>query len=257
MVQNTVAVAFKNVSKKYLTGEKYYPSLRDWVATFFSREFFKGKKSFFALKDLTFSIRRGESIGFIGPNGAGKSTILQLISRVISPTSGQIDAHGRVAGLLELGAGFHPELTGRENIFFQGTIMGMRRQEIEDRAEDIIAFADLGEFIDSPVKHFSSGMYARLGFAVAIHVNPDVLLVDEILSVGDAAFQEKCYSTIEKLCHRGDITVVMVSHNLPILERLCQRLYFLDKGKVIASGEPKKIIRLYLDREKLDISSYT
>lgn len=246
MSKDAIAVAFHHVSKRYLTGSKYYPSLRDWVATFFSREFFKGKQSFYALHGLNFTVRKGEVVGFIGPNGSGKSTILRLISRVTLPTSGSIETNGKIAGLLELGAGFHPELTGRENIFFQGSILGMDKSEIAERTHDIIAFAALGEFIDSPIKHFSSGMYARLGFSVAIHLNPDVLLIDEVLAVGDAQFREKCYSRIEQFCENTTKSVILVSHSLPMLDRLCQRLYWIDKGEIVDEGLPKEIISKYL-----------
>ncbi|OGY18498.1 MAG: hypothetical protein A3F04_02020 [Candidatus Chisholmbacteria bacterium RIFCSPHIGHO2_12_FULL_49_9] len=246
MANHQTAVEFHQVSKKFLIGENYYPSLREWIATFFSREFFIGKESFYALRDLNFIVKKGESVGFIGPNGAGKSTILKLIARVTIPTDGVVRINGKVTGLLELGAGFHPELTGRENIFFKGTILGMGKKEIEKRMDEIVAFADLGQFIDSPIKLFSSGMYARLGFAVAIHLDPEILLIDEILSVGDASFVEKCYRRIEHFCQNPNKTTMIVSHNLGMLKRLCSRLYLLDKGRIIAEGKPKTIIQQYL-----------
>lgn len=247
MVINSVAISFKSVSKQYLTGERYYPSLRDWISTFFSKEFFKGKKTFYALKNVSFTIRKGETVGFIGQNGAGKSTILKLISKVSAPTSGSIIRQGKIAGLLELGAGFHPELTGRENIFFQGAILGMTKVEIAERTANIIDFAGLGEFIDSPVKHFSSGMYARLGFSIAIHLDPDILLIDEVLAVGDIQFQEKCFSKIDDFCHNREKAVVIVSHNLSMVKRLCQRVFLLKNGEVISEGKPRKIFALYRD----------
>ncbi len=246
MLNHQVAVEFDHVSKKFLIGPNYYPSLREWVATFFSREYFIGKESFYALKDLTFRIKKGESVGFIGPNGAGKSTILKLIARVTAATEGEIRISGKVTGLLELGAGFHPELTGRENVFFKGTILGMSKKEIEKRMDDIVSFADLGQFIDTPIKLFSSGMYARLGFAVAIHLDPEIFIIDEILSVGDASFVEKCYRRIEEFCQDPQRTTIIVSHNLGMLKRLCTRLYLLEKGQVIAEGNPKTIIKQYL-----------
>ncbi|OGY21984.1 MAG: hypothetical protein A3A65_02990 [Candidatus Chisholmbacteria bacterium RIFCSPLOWO2_01_FULL_49_14] len=247
MMDNT-AVSFSHISKQFLIGPKYYPSLRDWVVTFFSREFFRGKQSFYALQDLTFTIRKGESVGFIGPNGAGKSTILKLIARVSLPTSGVLRVNGKVAGLLELGAGFHPELTGRENIYFKGTILGMSKSVISEKMQTIIDFADLGQFIDSPIKLFSSGMYARLGFSVAIHLNPEILLIDEILSVGDASFVEKCYRKIEEFCEDKDRTTIIVSHNLGMLKRLCHRLFLLEQGRIVAEGQPKRIVDTYLKK---------
>lgn len=246
MPESKVAVAFQRVSKRYLTGERYYPSLRDWVATCFSREFFRGRQSFYALRDLTFAVYEGESVGFIGVNGSGKSTVLKLISKVTKPSSGTISVHGQVTGLLELGAGFHPELTGRENIFFQGTILGMSKHQIAERTDAIIDFAGLEEFIDAPVKHYSSGMYARLGFSIAIHLEPQILLIDEVLVVGDAAFIKKCYTRIEEFCTNATRAVIIVSHNLGMLKRLCKRLYLLDKGHLIAEGEPAEIVRYYL-----------
>lgn len=245
MTKNSASVSFRNVSKRYLIGPKYYPSIREWVATFFSKEFFKGKESFFALRNLNFTIMKGETVGFIGPNGAGKSTILKLISKVVVPTSGKIETNGKITGFLELGAGFHPELTGRENIFFQGSILGMSRKEIVQRTDDIVSFAGLGEFIDSPIKLFSSGMYARLGFSVAIHLDPDILLIDEVLAVGDAEFKEKCYSRLEKYFSAKDKTIIIVSHNISMLERLCTRLYWIDKGKIVEKGKPKDISSRY------------
>lgn len=245
MSSNSSAILFKNVSKKYLIGEQYYPSLRDWVSTFFSREFFEGKKSFYALRDFNLSIAPGKSVGIIGPNGAGKSTILKLISRVIIPTSGSIETKGKIAGLLELGAGFHPELTGRENIFFQGAILGMSKAEIEKQTSDIIAFSGLGEFIDSPIKHFSSGMYARLGFSVAVHLNPDILLIDEILAVGDLAFYNKCVTFMKEFCRDPRRTVVFVTHSLSSIRDICDEVLWIENGTLYRKGDVKKITKEY------------
>jgi len=244
------AISFSNVSKKFLTGKKYYPSLRDWIGTFFSTEFFKGKKSIYALENISFKVSKGESIGLIGSNGAGKSTILKLISKVTIPTSGEIKVNGSVAGLLELGAGFHPELTGRENIWFNATILGMKRNEIEQKIDKIIDFSELGKFIESPVKHYSSGMYARLGFSIAVHVEPDILLVDEVLSVGDEQFRKKSIEKIQKLAKTGKITLVFVSHSMPYLQKLCDRLILIERGKIITEGKSNKIISLYRERSK-------
>lgn len=244
-MKNQRAILFNDVSKRYLIGPKYYPSLREWIASFFSKEFFKGKDSFYALRKLNISIDKGESVGLVGPNGAGKTTILKLISKVTAPTSGEIVVDGRVAGLLELGAGFHPELTGRENILFQGTVLGMSRQEIEDKTDDIISFAGLGEFINSPIKQFSSGMHARLGFSIAIHLQPDILLIDEVLAVGDQGFREKSYRKIESFCKDSEKTIVIASHSLPMITRLCERVFWIDKGAIVQDGKPKSVLERY------------
>ena len=205
----------------------------------------QGKEAFWVLKDVSFAVEPGEVVGIIGPNGAGKSTILKLISRIIEPTSGQVSVEGRVGALLELGAGFHPDLTGRENIYLNGSLLGLSRGEISRKIDAIIDFAELETFIDVPVKHYSSGMYVRLGFSVAVHTEPEILLVDEVLAVGDAAFQRKCLERIEQL-EKAGCTIVFVSHDLNMMQRLCSRIIWLDEGRVIDGGNPESIVQQYI-----------
>jgi ABC-type polysaccharide/polyol phosphate transport system ATPase subunit len=189
------------------------------------------RQEFHALTDVSFEVRRGETVGLIGSNGSGKSTSLKLISRIISPTSGSVAVNGRVTALLELGAGFHPELSGRDNIFLNGTVMGMSRKDIEYRIDSIVDFAELQDFIDVPVKNYSSGMYARLGFSVSVHLDPDILLIDEVLSVGDQTFQQKCNERMLNMRKKG-ITILFVSHDMDAVWRLCSRAIWLDHGRV-------------------------
>lgn len=198
-----------------------------------------------ALRDVSFEVKRGEVVGIIGRNGAGKSTLLKILSRITEPTTGAVDLYGRVASLLEVGTGFHPELTGRENIFLNGAILGMRKAEIEKKFDEIVAFAEVEKFIDTPVKRYSSGMYVRLAFAVAAHLEPEILLVDEVLAVGDAAFQEKCLGKMGDVAREGR-TVLFVSHNMPAITRLCRRAILIDEGKVLGDGESHQIISAYL-----------
>jgi ABC-type polysaccharide/polyol phosphate transport system ATPase subunit len=201
---------------------------------------------FVALDDVSLKIERGETVGLIGPNGAGKSTLLKLVSGIIEPTSGRMMTHGRVGALLELGAGFHPDLTGRENIYLNGSILGLSRTEIRDKMDEIIAFAELERFIDAPVRHYSSGMYVRLGFSVAVHTEPDILLVDEVLAVGDAAFQRKCTDKIDAMRSDG-VTILFVSHNPGIVRKICKRAVWLDEGRCVADGSAEAIAARYLD----------
>lgn len=205
---------------------------------------FPQKKEFVALRDISFRVPRGQTVGVIGRNGSGKSTLLTLLSRIYRPTSGSITVRGRVATLLELGAGFHPEFTGIENIFLNGVILGMPRAELEKRLPKIIEFAELEEFIDTPVKHYSSGMVTRLGFSVAVHLDPDVLLVDEVLAVGDAAFQEKCYRKIEEF-KQQNVTIFFVSHDMDAIRRVCDRVLWIDQHELHADGEPEEVIAQY------------
>ena len=202
-------------------------------------------KDLWALEDLTFNIRRGEVVGIIGRNGAGKSTLLKILSRITEPTKGYADIFGRVGSLLEVGTGFHPELTGRENIFLNGAILGMGKSEIERKFDQIVAFAEIPEFIDTPVKHYSSGMYVRLAFSVAAHLDTDILLVDEVLAVGDTAFQRKCLGKMEDVAYEGR-TVIFVSHNMGLLQALCQRGIFIQKGKITADGSISEAVDAYL-----------
>lgn len=199
---------------------------------------------FYALRDISLEIERAETVGFIGPNGSGKSTLLKLLSRIIYPSSGKILVNGSVASLIEVGAGFHPELSGRDNIYLYGSIMGMKQSEVRQKFDQIVDFAEMSRFLDTPVKHYSSGMYVRLGFAVAAHINPHVLLVDEVLAVGDAAFQSKCQQRIEEL-RRGGMTIFFVSHDMAAVERLCDRVYFLQQGQIRSIGTPQEVIHDY------------
>lgn len=204
------------------------------------------RETLWALRDVSLEIRAGEAVGLIGPNGAGKSTLLKLLSRITLPTSGRITLRGRVATLLEVGTGFHPELTGRENIFVNGAILGMRRREIESRFDEIVEFSGVERFIDTPVKRYSSGMYVRLAFAVAAHLQPEILLVDEVLAVGDAEFQRKCLGKMQEVSEGGR-TVVFVSHNMAAVQRLCSRAFVIDHGQIVLDGTPAEAVAAYLD----------
>jgi ABC-type polysaccharide/polyol phosphate transport system ATPase subunit len=204
------------------------------------------KKEFWALRDVSFDVRRGETLGIIGANGAGKSTILKLLSGITAPTSGQIVIRGRLSALIEVGSGFHPELTGRENVYLSGSILGMRRREIVTKLDRIVEFAGVREFIDTPVKRYSSGMYLRLGFSIAAHLEPDILLLDEVLAVGDADFQLKCLDRIREL-HQHGRTIIFISHDLGAVERLCGRVLLMDRGRIMAEGPPNEITAKYHD----------
>jgi homopolymeric O-antigen transport system ATP-binding protein len=198
-----------------------------------------------ALRDVSFKVGRGEVVGVIGRNGAGKSTLLKILTRITEPTDGRAEIHGRVGSLLEVGTGFHPELTGRENIYLNGAILGMRRTEIERRFDEIVAFAEIEKFLDTPVKRYSSGMYVRLAFAVAAHLEPEILLVDEVLAVGDASFQKKCLGKMGDVAEEGR-TVIFVSHNMAAVQTLCQRAFWLDAGQLKAEGNVSQIVTTYL-----------
>src|SRR5206468_10115511 len=198
-------------------------------------------ETIWALKDVSFKVQEGEVLGIIGRNGAGKSTLLKVLSKITYPTSGKMKVNGRLAALLEVGTGFHGELSGRENIFLNGSILGMTRKEIEAKLDAIVSFAGVERFLDTPVKHYSSGMFLRLGFAVAAHLEPDVLLVDEVLAVGDAAFQKKCLNAMDEM-RSGGRTVLFVSHNLAAVENLCSRALWIDNGQIRLDGKPKDVI---------------
>jgi len=204
----------------------------------------KRREDFWALKDVSFEVERAEALGIIGHNGAGKSTILKLLSRITTPTGGEIMINGRLSALIEVGSGFHPELTGRENVYLNGSILGMRRREINQKLDSIVEFAELRQFIDTPVKRYSSGMYVRLGFSIAAHLDPDVLLLDEVLAVGDASFQRKCIERITELKKNGT-TIVFISHDLRAVQQLCDRVILLKKGQIEANGDPAETIALY------------
>ncbi len=201
---------------------------------------------FWALKNVSFEVKAGESLGIIGHNGAGKSTALKLLSNITTPNQGEITIRGRISALLEVGSGFHPELTGRENVYLSGSILGMRRAEITSKLESIIEFAGVRPFIDIPVKRFSSGMYVRLGFSIAAHLDPDILLLDEVLAVGDHSFQEKCKERIAEM-HRQGTTMVFISHDLNAVRSICQRVLLLQRGEVVSEGTPDEVIRRYTE----------
>jgi lipopolysaccharide transport system ATP-binding protein len=200
---------------------------------------------FWALKDVSFDVRQGEVVGIIGRNGAGKSTLLKILSRITEPTNGEADVYGRVGSLLEVGTGFHPELSGRENIYLNGAILGMKRREIDGRFDEIVEFAEIERFIDTAVKHYSSGMYLRLAFAVAAHLEPEILVVDEVLAVGDAAFQRKCLGKMKDVA-RGNRTVLFVSHNMAAIENLCERTILIEGGTIAADGPSREVIERYI-----------
>lgn len=209
------------------------------------------REEFWALRDVSFSVKQGEAVGIIGRNGAGKSTLLKLLSRITEPTTGEIRYRGRVASLLEVGTGFHPELTGRENIFLNAAILGMRRSDIQRRFDNIVAFSEVERFIDTPVKRYSSGMYVRLAFSVAAHLEPDILLVDEVLAVGDATFQKKCLGKMENVVNEGR-TVLFVSHNMAAITALCTRGLLIEGGRLERSGSPRPVIEEYLSKSGAD-----
>ncbi len=210
-----------------------------------SRESARSAEYIWALKDVTFEVRAGEVVGMIGRNGAGKSTLLKILSRITEPTEGYGEIHGRVGSLLEVGTGFHGELTGRENVYLNGAILGMKRTEIARKFDDIVAFSEVEKFIDTPVKHYSSGMYLRLAFGVAAHLDPEILIVDEVLAVGDASFQKKCLNKMQDVGREGR-TVLFVSHNMPAITRLCERAILLDDGRVLRDGPATDVVSAYL-----------
>jgi len=272
-----IAIRVENLSKKYTIGVAKYrhDTLRDKLAESFKFLFHRNGRpssvsgrpselsdprpsvsgrppsvrdhsdTIWALKDVSFEMKKGEVLGIIGRNGAGKSTLLKILSRITEPTSGRAEIYGRIGSLLEVGTGFHPELTGRENIYLSGTILGMKKAEIERKFDEIVAFAEVEKFIDTPVKRYSSGMYVRLAFAVAAHLDSEILIVDEVLAVGDAAFQEKCLGTMERSASTGK-TVFFVSHYMPSIEKLCHRCILLESGQISADGPPEHVIRTYL-----------
>lgn len=247
---NTPAVEFSKVSKRFILRYDRPRSFQELLINFPMRGG-KAEEELWALKDVSFQVARGEMQGIVGPNGAGKSTLLKLVARILKPTSGRITANGRVSSLLELGAGFHPDLTGRENIYLQGSILGLSRKEVRSKFDDIVAFSELGRFIDLPLKHYSTGMYMRLGFALAVHVEPEILLIDEILAVGDEPFQAKCYGKIDELRDKG-ITIILVSHNLGAIRALCNSAIWLHEGELRDQGNVDKVIDSYLNHIALE-----
>ncbi len=253
------AIRVENLGKKYrisgAQGRQKYVALRDVLADS-ARKFGRrlagrgasvaspSNDDFWALRDVSFSVGHGQSIGVIGSNGAGKSTLLKILSRITEPTEGRVRLRGRVASLLEVGTGFHPELTGRENIYLNGAVLGMRRDEIGRRFDEIVAFADVDRFVDTPVKKYSSGMYVRLAFAVAAHIDPEILIVDEVLAVGDARFQRKCIGQMDAVAKSGR-TVLFVSHNMSLIQTLCSRAVLLERGRLVFDGSSSEATALY------------
>ena len=259
-----VIIHVENLGKKYIIGHQVtggYKTARDQVMNIINNVFIKSKRilrgqqvlegneieEFWALKDLNFEIKRGERIGIIGRNGAGKSTLLKILSRITEPTTGKVLIKGRMASLLEVGTGFHPELTGRENIFLNGAILGMNRVEIKKKFDEIVEFSGIEKFLDTPVKRYSSGMYVRLAFSVAAHLEPEILVVDEVLAVGDTEFQKKCLGKLGSIGSDDGRTILFVSHDLNSIEQLCSKVIYLVNGSVVSIGEPEKVINKYIN----------
>ena len=261
-MDSSLAIEAKSLSKKYRLGTIGMSSLRDDLSRWWNRnnddspDVKKGSANginhcrminsseFWALHDLNFSIKKGEVVGLVGANGSGKSTLLKILSRITEPSKGQVKVRGKVASLLEVGTGFHPELTGRENIYINGAILGMTRREVTTKFDEIVDFAGVSDFIDTPIKRYSSGMTVRLGFAVAAHLDPDILIVDEVLAVGDLRFQNRCIQQMRKIAHSGK-TVLFVSHQMQTVESLCESTFLLGEGKIIDFGKTNKIISKY------------
>ncbi len=235
---NDTVVTFQNVSKQFSLAKTR--SVQDFFVNIFNKEM-RGRNRFWALRDVSFSIKAGETVAIVGVNGSGKSTILKLISRIIDPTKGVITVSGRLSALLELGAGFHPDLTGRENIYLNGSILGLSRKVMRQKLDSIIDFADIGDFIDVPIRSYSSGMKMRLGFSVAVHVDPEIILVDEVLAVGDYNFQLKCLERIRQMQDQG-ITILFVSHDFGAVQSLCTRAIWLEEGAVRAYGDVDEVL---------------
>jgi len=242
----TPAIDLRNVSKIYRRySGRQFATLKSALLQRSILRDLSPSETFPALSDVSFTVPRGSTFGVIGRNGSGKSTALKLVAGITKPTSGTVKVAGRISALIELGAGFHPEISGRENVFINGIMLGLTRREIQDRFDEIVDFAELRDFIDAPVKTYSSGMYMRLGFAVAIHVDPDVLLVDEVLAVGDEGFTHKCLDKFAELRRRGK-TILLVTHSLGLVERFCDTALWLDGGRVHGHGDPKRVVDAYL-----------
>ncbi|MEK4292880.1 ABC transporter ATP-binding protein [Paenibacillus sp. FSL R5-0914] len=239
-MEESVVISIENVNKAFKIYHDKPLTLKEKILKLRSNDY----SDFFAVKEVSLDIKKGETVALIGHNGCGKSTLLKLITKILYPDSGRITVDGRISSLIELGAGFHPDFTGRENIYTNAAIFGLSRKEIEGKLGDIISFSELGDFIDNPVRTYSSGMYMRLAFSVAINVDPEILLIDEILSVGDENFQKKCFDKIDSFKKNG-ATIVIVTHDLGTVEKICDRVIWLDKGQIIEQGQPDKIINLY------------
>ena len=256
-------IRFENVSKRFLLHHERTHSVQDLFVRKFSRRRANhvsesGVEEFWALRDVSFDVPAGEMVGVVGPNGAGKSTVLKLLARIIEPTNGKVHIQGRLNALIELGAGFHEELTGRENIYLSGALLGLSRQAIRRQLDEIIAFSEMEKFIDTPVKHYSSGMHMRLGFAIATVIESEVLLVDEVLAVGDASFQRKCFERIAEIREKGT-TILFVSHQMADIERHCDRAILIMGGRVIADGVPAEAAKQYTEltkRRRTDVSDF-
>lgn len=252
-------IRFENVTKKYnlgLTRTSLPSVLSQWAKQALRRgdELSADKKYHWALRDVSFELERGQSLALVGPNGAGKSTILKLLAKITNPTSGDVKVDGQLSALIELGAGFHPDLTGRENVFLNGTILGLTYKDIQKRFDEIVAFSEIEEFIDTPVKRYSSGMTVRLGFAVASCIEPDILLVDEVLAVGDAAFRQKCIDRIKTLLHNGT-SLIFVSHDMGLVRAVCERALYIDHGRLQHAGTSGEVIDLYnqiLEKQRVE-----
>ena len=241
----------ENISKLYKIEHKQLPyqTISDSLRNLFSTT--SSKEKFYALKDVSFNVFQGEAVGIIGKNGAGKSTLLKILSRITYPSSGRILCRGRIASLLEVGTGFHPELTGRENIYLNGSILGLKRREIIKKFDQIVDFSGVEKFLDTPLKHYSSGMQLRLAFAVAAHLDPEILIIDEVLAVGDAEFQKKCIGKMEEVSKKYGNTILFVSHNMQVIRRLCQKGILLSKGEVKVTGSIEQVTEAYLDENTL------
>ena len=252
---DSIAIRVQHVSKQFRLGARQnkYPTLRESLASgatrlvqrLTSKDSSDERRILRALEDVSFEVRTGETLGLIGANGAGKSTLLKVLAQVVEPTTGRAELHGRLGSLLEVGTGFHQELTGRENIYLNGAILGMRRNEIQQKFDEIVAFSEVERFIDTPVKFYSSGMYLRLAFAVAAHLEPEILLVDEVLAVGDAAFQQKCMGKMSDVARHGR-TILFVSHNMIAMEAMCDRVIWLREGRIVEDGPARAVVAHYL-----------
>lgn len=249
------AIRFENVSKRFVFTPDKPHTLLDSLITAVSRRNQTAEQELWAVRNVSFDVYPGDSLGIVGRNGSGKSTMLKLAARILQPTDGRVWTRGRLSALLELGAGFHPDLTGRENIYLNGSVLGLNKKTIQRHFDSVVDFSGLAEFIDMPVKHYSSGMYMRLGFSVAVHVEPDILIVDEILAVGDQAFQDKCVQKIYEL-QRAGVTIILVSHNLDTIRTLCSHLIWVEHGAVRMTGRSEEVIGPYLDhyRDRLNLT---
>jgi lipopolysaccharide transport system ATP-binding protein len=247
------AISFNNVSKRFTYSREQPQSVQETLISVIGRRERHPKKELWAVRDLSFDLYPGQSLGIIGRNGSGKSTVLKLVARILRPTEGQVAVNGRVSALLELGAGFHPDLTGRENIALNASVLGLSQKDVKRNFDAIVEFSELGDFIDMPVKHYSSGMYMRLGFSVAIHVEPDILIIDEILAVGDQEFQTKCIDRIHEM-HNDGVAIILISHNLSVVRRMCSQLIWLEKGHMRASGLTQEVASQYQFQSETTVS---